>query len=254
MLVMCAFISCEKVDDEPEQMNEDNLENIHGKWMVSNSTIYKSFEFTDRGVCIIVEKSMAKSSVNDEIVNIGTYDLDDLGKGIIIWLETGDTRILDDILLTSESASFTVSDPAYPNNIVTVESDRAEEMEESERTNLLAKSWMVVSATVIDEEGIPHTFQLLEDNVRMIFSLTYSGTFSSFVFLNDEEERAFGNWMWSDNTETVVKVWSNDESFGNAQMNTISSLTENSVVISNINTDGLRVTHNCILEPSGLFW
>ena len=112
----------------------------------------------------------------------------------------------------------------------------------------------MVSATVIDEDGIPHTIQLLESNVRMIFSLTYYGTFSSFVFMNNEEERAYGNWMWSDNSETVVKAWLNSESFGDAELLTISSLTENSVVISNINPDGLRVSHNCILEPSGLFW
>lgn len=253
LMAMLVFVSCEKADDEPEQMNEETVGNIVGKWEVNNSTIYESFEFTNNGVCIMVENSAGKS-VNGQTIKAGTYDLDDLGLGIILLFEMNDSRVLDNILLTPESASFTVTNPANPGNSVAVQSDRAEEMEGSERTELIAKSWIVVSTTIIDDEGVSQTFQLLENNIRMIFSMTYYGTFSSYSFQNGEEEQGFGNWMWTDNTETAMKTWLNDESFGDADLITIDNLTENSLIISALQTNGYTGIFNCIPEPSGLFW
>jgi len=253
LLVMCAFISCEKADDEPEQMNEDNLENILGKWMVSNSPIYKSFEFTDRGVCIIVEKSMAKS-VNDEIVNVGTYDLDDLGIGLIILLETGDTRILDDILLTPESASFTVTDPTDPDNAVMVQTEIVEEMEDTERTQLLARSWVLSRTTWNDiSEGITEDV-VFPGGYRGIVALSISGTYTTFISYNNAEERHYGNWMWVDNTETVIWEWTNDQSFGEAQQLTITALSQDLMVILATTPEGDIVTQYFSLEPSGYYW
>lgn len=262
VILVINFNSCES--DDSDDINFDdgisseiNLEDIYGKWIVNNSTIYKSFEFTDKGVCIIVEKSMAKStakSADGEKVSLGTYAMDNLGLGIMLLLENGKRNlILDEIFLTKESASFNVTDADNSNNVVSVQSDRAEEMEESARTELLAKSWLVVSMTITDKDGIPFTSQLGEENIRIIFSLTYYGTFSSYASQNGEVETPYGNWMWSDNTETAIKVWANNEFSGNAQIHTIDSLTESSLVFS-VSTEGGRASFNCILEPSGRFW
>ena len=262
VILVINFNSCES--DDSDDINFDdgisseiNLEDIYGKWIVNNSTIYKSFEFTDKGVCIIVEKSMAKStakSADDEKVSLGTYAMDNLGLGIMLLLENGERNlILDEIFLTKESASFNVTDADNSNNVVSVQSDRAEEMEESARTELLAKSWLVVSMTITDKEGIPFTFQLGEENIRIIFSLTYYGTFSSYGSQNGEVETPYGNWMWSDNTETAIKVWANNEFSGDAPIYTIDSLTESSFVFSLSTEDG-RASFNCIPEPSGRFW
>jgi hypothetical protein len=262
LLLVINFNSCES--DDSDDINFDdgtsseiNLEDIHGKWMVSNSTIYKSFEFTDKGVCIMVEKSMAKSmakSTDGEKVSLGTYAWDNFTLGLEFLLEDGKQNlILDEIFLTKKSASFTVTNTATPNNVVPVQSVRAEEMEESVRTELLAKSWIVVSMTVTDEEGIPWTFQLEEENIRMIFSLTYYGTFSSYGSQNGEVETPYGTWIWSDKTETAIRVYSNKEFSGYAPIYTIDSLTENSLVLS-LTTEEGRASFNCIIEPSGRFW
>lgn len=266
VILVINFNSCES--DDSDDINFDdgisseiNLEDIYGKWIVNNSTIYKSFEFTDKGVCIIVEKSMAKSmakstakSADGEKVSLGTYAMDKIGLGFALLLITGERNlILDEIFLTKESASFNVTDTDNSNNVVSVQSDRAEEMEESARTELLAKSWLVVSMTITDKEGVPFTFQLGEENIRMIFSLTYYGTFSTYSSQNGEVETPYGNWMWSDNTETAIKVWANNEFSGDAQIYTIDSLTGSSLVFSLSTEDG-RASLNCILEPSGRFW
>ena len=52
VILVINFNSCES--DDSDDINFDdgisseiNLEDIYGKWIVNNSTIYKSFEFTD---------------------------------------------------------------------------------------------------------------------------------------------------------------------------------------------------------------
>jgi hypothetical protein len=269
LLLVINFNSCES--DDSDDINFDdgttseiNLEDIYGKWMVSNSTIYKSFEFTDKGVCIMVEKSMAKSmakSADGEKVSLGTYAWDNLGLGFMLLFKNGERNIiLDEILLAPKSASFKITDSDNQNNDVTVQSDRAEEMKESARTELLTNSWLVVSSTIIDEEGIAWTFQLLEDDIRMMFALTDYGFFTSLLKLPIDEgvqiqgERNNGNWRWNDDTEAGFLAWTNEQLSSKGTLFTISSLTENSLVFSFINGDGLQVSYNCITEPTGLFW
>ena len=273
-LLVINFNSCESDDSDDiyyddgasSEINLEDIEDIYGKWVVSNSTIYKSFEFTDRGVCIMVEKSMAKSmakSDDGEKVSLGTYARNNIGFGLLLLLDNGEQNlILDEIFLTKnkKSASFTVTNTATPNNVVSVQSNKAEEIKVSARTELLTNSWLVVSSTVIDEEGIPWTFQLLEDDIRMMFALTYSGFFTSLLKLpiiegvQVKEARNNGNWDWEGDTETVFSAWTNEQMGSDRTFFTISSLTENSLVFSFLNEDGLQVTYNCITEPTGLFW
>ncbi len=147
---------------------------------------------------------------------------------------------------------FQQPNTSAPNNVVPVQSVRAEEMEESARTELLAKSWIVVSSTITDEDG-SWTVQFQEANVRLIFSLTDYGTFSSYGSQNGEVQTPYGFWKWEDNAETVIKVWSNTEFSGDAPLYTIESLTKDSLVFSLSNEDG-KASFNCIIEPSGRFW
>jgi len=196
-----------------------------------------------------------------EKVSLGTYAWNNLGLGLFLLLENGERNIiLDEILLTKKTASFTATDSADPNKVVPIQSDRAEEMEDSARTELLTNSWLVVSSTIIDEEGIAWTFQLLEDDIRMMFALTDYGFFTSLLKLPIDEvvqvkgERHNGNWRWDDTTEAGFRVWTNDQMGSKATLFTISSLTEKSLVFSFLNEDDLQVSYNCIREPTGLFW
>ena len=156
VLFTSVFSSCELLDDESDDTGkqlEITNETISGKWMVSETNSgYESFEFTENGICIIVENTSTKSS-NNENVKVGKYGFDDLGYGLMILLEGGGTYVLDDLLLTDKKASFSVTKNGVANSTVLVKTEKEEVIEDSENTKLLARSWKVVSTTFHGSEG-----------------------------------------------------------------------------------------------------
>lgn len=252
--MMAVFISCEK-EDESLPILKLNQETILGKWMVSNASIYKSFEFIDGGVCILVEKSIEKS-INEDTVRVGRFEIDDLGRGIIMLIELGDSRILDDILLTSETASFTITNPADPDNVVAVVTERAEEIDDTENTKLLAKSWVLWNLQLRDIEN-PHAYNVeIPEGYREIVAFSISGTYTKFFINNGVETRKYGNWMWLDDTEEDIRVWDNNQFSGDATQYFLHNLNQNALWLWSQppHLDGLVEIRYYKLEPSGYYW
>lgn len=254
VLFTSVFSSCELFDSEKEL--EVTNETISGKWMVTNtSSGYQSFEFIDGGICIVVENSLMKS-VNDETVRVGSFVINDQGEGIVVLFEFGDTRTLDDIRLTGESASFTITDPANPDNVVNVVSERAEEISSSDKTKLLARSWVLWRLEYRDLENMRSYNVEIPSGYREVVALSISGTYTVFIINDGTETRKYGNWMWLDDSEEDFRAWHNDQFSGDARHYQIMSVSENALWLYSKppQLDGNAEVRAYKIEPSGYYW
>lgn len=72
LLIIASFFSCSKEDNNSEK------ESIENKWIVNNSTEFKSIEFDSNGNYIITKNNIASTSKTneaEEIVVLGTYEI-----------------------------------------------------------------------------------------------------------------------------------------------------------------------------------
>lgn len=197
IFVLTFITACDKDENDPKETLEKAT--ISAKWNISNSSDYDSFEFNESGNYIVVKNTTTKST-NDQIILFGTYKIID-NKTIV--LSDFGTLIVSKI--DENSIIFSIKLTSNPNNEIIINASKQEEMESTTKTELLCRTWELVS---INGENVAGT----EDGGTILFSKagTYLVTWS-------DGESGLAQWKWKDETETQffysweeVPVWEDE--------------------------------------------
>lgn len=186
IFVLTFIASCDKDENEPKGTLEKAT--ISAKWVVSNSSEYESFEFNESGNYIVVENTTTKST-NDKTIHFGTYEI--INNKTIVLSDFGTFTISE---INENSINFSIQLTSNPDNEIIINASKQEEMESSTNTDLLCRTWKLIS---IDEED----FAGAEDEIIVLFSK--AGTY--LVTLT-----GLAQWKWKDEAETQI-LYSWDE-------------------------------------------
>lgn len=190
-LVLTNLISCKKDDDS----SNDTQETISAKWVVDEAADYKSFEFNKSGDYIIVKGDGLKSATSQSIIS-GTY--------VIIDSETIKLSDFGTIHITSiddSNISFSLTLEDDETTSISVNATKQEEISNSAKTELLCRTWEMVS--INGETAIGTDYE-----ITILFS--QAGTYFVTVLNTDSEnEGGLAQWKWKDNNENEFNyTWS----------------------------------------------
>lgn len=194
IFVLMFIASCNK--DENDSRATLERKTISAKWMISNSNEYKSFEFNESGNYIVVENATTKSA-NDQIILFGTYEITN-NKSIVL----SDFGTLTITGINENEISFSVRLTSDLGNDFIFNALKHEEMHSSSRTDLLCRTWEMVT-----ENGEPVEGTEMELTVLISKAGTY---FVSFANPEDENDGGLAQWKWNDEAETQM-LYSWDE-------------------------------------------
>lgn len=214
--ILASINSCKK--DENKTNDPIDKETISAKWIVDGTSDYESFEFNLSGNYIIVKED-AKKSKNELVVLFGTYEiiddktiiLSDFGK--IIVSEVGENTISFLIVLDSD-----------PDNKISINAIKKDEMQTSTRTELLCRTWELVT---VDGEDVAGT----DMELTVLFSA--AGTyFVSFANPEGENDGGLAQWKWKDGNEIILCYsWEGEPTCDGTHEVEISELTTNKLKI-----------------------
>lgn len=200
ILVLTSIYSCKK----DEQKDILSKETISAKWVVSGTSDYKSFEFNKSGNYIVVKSATTKST-NDVIVLFGTYDIID--KTTIVLSDFGTLKISE---INDNSITFSFKLTSNPDNEINIIATKQEEMQNSTKTELLCRTWEMVTVNGEDVVGTD-----MELTVLFSSAGTY---FVSYANPEDENDGGLAQWKWKDETETKllyswyeIPVWDEED-------------------------------------------
>lgn len=209
-------VSCNKDKNDPKETLEKAA--ISAKWIVSGSNEYESFEFNESGNYIVV-KNLTTKSTNDQIILFGTYEIID--NKTIVLSDFGTLTISE---INENSISFSIHSSSYPDNDIVITASKQEEMENSTNTELLCRTWKMVSVNGVDVADTEYELSVL---------FSKAGTY--FVeYANSEDEDAGGlaHWKWSDNSETkFLYSWETPPVWEEEDIVEVIELTNNSLKI-----------------------
>ncbi len=183
------IVACNKGDNDLKE----NLEKatISAKWNVSNSSDYDSFEFNESGNYIVVKNTTTKST-NDRIILFGTYNIID-NKTVVL----SDFGTLTIASIDENSISFSIKLTSNPDIEIIIYASKQEEIESSAKTDLLCRTWEIVT-----ENGEPVAGTDMELTILFSKAGTY---FVSFVNPENENYGGLANWKWRNVEETQLR-------------------------------------------------
>jgi len=220
------FVSCSKDNDNSNTDTILNTETISAKWNVSGSSEYASFEFNKSGNYIIIRNGMTRSTEEPTIL-FGTYQIVD---NIITMSDFGRLTV-SDVTQNSFSAKLVLNDK--PNNEVDISATKQKEMEKSAKTDLLCKTWELLT---LNGESVKGT----EYELTVLFSA--AGTY--FVERKDDGG-GLSEWKWKDSNENnILYSWDNWEYFG--EVSIIELVNDKLVIFEGSGEDG---TKTFVLQP-----
>ncbi|RXQ96268.1 hypothetical protein EO244_05395 [Ancylomarina salipaludis] len=192
LLILLAFISlvaCDKNDGD--STNEIEIKaSINAKWVVEGTSEFKSFEFNESGNYIVVMDNTVKSTAGPSIL-FGTYEYDN--NQTVILSDFGTLKLSD---LGAENMTFIVELADGTVSDIILKASKKEEMESSEKTDLLCRSWNLISVNGASVEGT-------EEELTVLFSK--GGTyFVEFVNPAAEAEGGLSEWNWSTSNQTNI--------------------------------------------------
>ena len=210
IFALTIIISCEKDENNPKETLDK--ETISAKWIVDGTSDYESFEFNKSGNYIVVKNTTTKST-NDQIVLFGTYQIID--NKTIVLSDFGTIKISE---INDNLMSFSILLTSNPINEIFINASRQEEMESSTRTELLCRTWEMVTVNGEDVAGT-------DKELTVLFSA--AGTyFVSFANPEDENDGGLAQWKWKDEAETKllyswdeVPVWDETDIVEIAELN-----------------------------------
>jgi len=194
IFVLTFITACDKDENDPK----DTLEKatISAKWNVSNSSDYDSFEFNKSGNYIVI-KNLTTKSTNDQIILFGTYEI--INNTTIVLSDFGTLTISE---INENSISFSIQLTSNPDNEIIINASKQEEMESTTKTELLCRTWELIS---INGENVAGT----EDGGTVLFSKA-----STYLVTWSDGESGLAQWKWKDEAETQfyysweeVPVW-----------------------------------------------
>jgi hypothetical protein len=216
ILVLTSIISCEKDENEPNDILK--METISAKWIVDGTSDYVSFEFNESGNYIVVENTTTKST-NEQIVLFGTYEIID--DKTIVLSDFGTINISE---IQENTISFSILLNSDPNNEIVIHASKQEEMENTTKTELLCRTWEMVT---IDGEDVAGT----DMELTVLFSA--AGTyFVSYAIAEDGSAGGLAQWKWKNEIETqLLYSWAEVPVWDEASYVEILELTSNKLKI-----------------------
>ena len=218
VMVSTVFISCSKDDVDDKDQEPIKKETLSGKWNVDGPSRYKSFEFTESGKYIVVEKLKEQSvrsaeSEDDEKVYFGSYEITDR---VILLPGLGQVRVST---LKGNSIIFSLYLSPDPKDEVVIKATKQKEMQNTNKTTLLCRTWRTVTLNGEDVTGT-------DDDIIAVFS--NAGTY----LVDGSEGLAMASWRWLDKNEEFIQYsW---ESLGSA-------VWDNKVKIVNLTASSLTM-------------
>jgi hypothetical protein len=193
LLLLLFSFSCSKDGDDNKDPNAAVRESISAKWNVSDVTgrissqAYESFEFNKSGNYIIVVDGTVLFGLYEILDDKSTLQLEDFGT--IKILSVNENAISFTLTLNGDDTELTVT------------AVKADEMASSTKTELLCKTWQLVT---MNGDPVAGT----EYDLTVLFSA--AGTY--FVSYNDpgegESEGGLALWAWKDSSEeTLCYSW-----------------------------------------------
>lgn len=202
IFVLTLITACDKDENDPKENEPKGIldkATISAKWNVNNFNDYYSFEFNESGNYIVV-KNTTTESTNDQIILFGTYKIID-SKTIV--LSDFGTLILSKI--DENSISFSIKLTSNSNSEIIISASKQEEMGSSTKTDLLSRTWEVIS---INGEIVAGT----EDEIIVMFSK--AGTYLVWA----DDGGGLAQWKWKNEAETQflyswdeVPVWEGED-------------------------------------------
>ncbi|UII28765.1 hypothetical protein LVD15_10160 [Fulvivirga maritima] len=219
LITLSLLFSCKDDDSTPDDASEK--EAISAKWVVNDNDTYQSFEFNKSYTYIVVKVDQVNGA---PIVLFGNYNIVD---SKTVELEDFGTIEIDEI--DDNSISFALQ--VDGEDKVNISAAKQAEMNNSTRTELLCRTWQMV--TVNGEEVTGTEFDL-----TVLFS--QAGTY--FVELanpDDENEGGLASWKWYDDTEThFLYSWGDPAVWDEEDIVEVVELTDNSLKILEIYSNG----------------
>lgn len=220
VLLLAGIIACNK-DEGPTKDTLDK-ETLCAKWVTDGTGVYESFEFNESGNYIVVKNTTLKST-SAEVVLFGTYDIID--NKTIILSDFGKIVITE---IDDNTISFSIFLDSNPGNKIIINATKQEEMNKSTRTDLLCRTWEMVT---IDGEPVAGT------DMELIVLFSAAGTyFVSYTNSTDENDGGLALWAWKDVNEIILCYsWEGDVTCTGTNEVVIAELTVNKL---QINEDG----------------
>lgn len=186
VLVLTSILSCKK--DEGKTQGILEKETISAKWVVDGTSDFESFEFNKSGNYIVV-KTTATKSTNGQIVLFGTYEI--LDAETIVLSDLGTMKILN---IGETSLSFRITIKSDPTTEISISAIKQPKTENSAKTDLLCRTWELVSLNGINAIGT---------NIEQSVLFSDAGTY--FVKpVNPEIVGGLAQWTWKDANETKL--------------------------------------------------
>jgi hypothetical protein len=196
MLIFSTLLSCEKDDKDSISLKK---ETISAKWVVDGFSNYDSFEFNESGNYIVVlnniidmaaESNALKSTVAP-IIKFGTYKITD--DKTIVLVGFGKIKITS-IDESSFSFTFQLEDDS---EVVALTTTRTEDMASSSRTDLLCRTWEMVTIDGVSVKGTSMELSVLFSTAGTYF-VSYANPSSS------GSQGGLAQWTWKDAEETTL--------------------------------------------------
>lgn len=187
-MLLAFILSCNK--DEDTTGDQLEKETISAKWIVDGTGAYVSFEFNESGNYLVVKNS-AKKSTSEVIVLFGTYEIID--KKTIVLSDFGKIVITE---INDNAISFSIYLDSNPNTKILINATKQEEMNKSTKTELLCRTWEMVT---IDGEPVAGT----DMELTVLFSA--AGTyFVSYANPTEDGDGGLALWAWKDANENIL--------------------------------------------------
>ena len=201
LLLVVAFTSCKK--DKEESLSPEvkaTAEKISAKWEVAGANSpYQSFEFNESGNYIIVQNSTYSTSlksVNGGVVLYGTYKVIDS-----LTIALSDVGTVHINAITDSGIEFSLELEDGVGTTLEIVATKVAEMEYSERTKLLCRTWSLASIKIDGEENLES-----DEEFKVLFS--EAGTYLVSERYYEEGawtdwESDISQWTWKNSSEDV---------------------------------------------------
>lgn len=189
VLILTSLFSCSNEDSKPKK------ESVNNKWIVQNSTEFKSIEFDTNGNYIIIKSNVSgtsKTNEGEEVFVTGTYEILDTDIFLLsnfgtVKFDNSDPNHIKFSIKYAGSDTYT-----YELNVT-----KATEFASTAKTDLLCNStWRFTRKETI------------KDTVSII-NFSKAGTcYTNLHILSESSPKPteLGKWKWQDKEETKILI------------------------------------------------
>jgi len=212
LIMILSVIGACKKDDKNSTVTLD-IETLSAKWLVSGSSEYSSFEFNKSGNYIVIKNA----NTSNQEIKFGKYTISEstiilTGYGTIIVSEIKENTI-----------TFIFKTNIDPDTEININADKQDEMESTSNTDLLCKTWELVT-----ENGEP------VEGTDMELTVLFSKAGTYFVtYINVSDASNVAQWKWKNAEETELYYsWEEVPNWETASYVMITELTSTSLIIT----------------------